>query len=78
MTTITIEVDDKLLDNVQNYALSQKTSLSLLVENYFKLLTQENNKLVLLKLLTLGNREIEQGAFRDAEMFFAELDQADV
>lgn len=33
--------------------------------------------LALLKLLALGNREIEQGKFRDAEAVFAELDEAE-
>jgi prevent-host-death family protein len=33
--------------------------------------------LALLKLLALGNHEIEQGKFRDAEAVFAELDEAE-
>lgn len=33
--------------------------------------------LALLKLLALGNREIEQGKFRDADAVFAELDEAE-
>ena len=33
--------------------------------------------LALLKILALGNREIEQGKFRDAEDVFVELDKAD-
>ncbi len=34
--------------------------------------------LALLKLLALGNREIEQGKFRDIETVFAELDEAEI
>lgn len=33
--------------------------------------------LAMLKVLALGNREIEQGKFRDVEDVFAELDQAE-
>lgn len=33
--------------------------------------------LAMLKVLALGNREIEQGKFRDVEDLFAELDQAE-
>lgn len=33
--------------------------------------------LALLKMLALGNKEIEQGRFRPAEEIFAELDEAD-
>jgi PHD/YefM family antitoxin component YafN of YafNO toxin-antitoxin module len=38
---------------------------------------ERENTLALLKLLALGNREIEQGQFRDAEDVFASLDAAD-
>jgi prevent-host-death family protein len=36
---------------------------------------EQEETLVLLKILALGNREIEQGKFRDAEDEFAELDK---
>ena len=35
---------------------------------------QQEETLALLKILAMGNREIEQGHFRDAEDVFAELD----
>ncbi|MFZ6723628.1 type II toxin-antitoxin system Phd/YefM family antitoxin [Undibacterium sp. Ji49W] len=38
---------------------------------------EQEETLALLKILALGNREIEQGKFRDAEDVFAELDKAD-
>lgn len=38
---------------------------------------EQQETLALLKLLALGNREIEQGQFRSAEAVFAELDLDD-
>jgi prevent-host-death family protein len=38
---------------------------------------EQEEMLALLKVLALGNREIEQGKFRDADDIFAELDKAD-
>lgn len=38
---------------------------------------EREEMLALLKVLALGNRDIEQGRFRSAEDVFAELDQAD-
>lgn len=42
----------------------------LLVRSY----EQQEETLALLKILTMGNREFEEGRFRDAEEVFAELD----
>ena len=38
---------------------------------------EQAETMALLKLLALGNREIENGQFRDAQDVFAELDLAD-
>ncbi len=38
---------------------------------------EQEEALALLKILALGNREIEQGKFRDVEDVFAELDKTD-
>ena len=38
---------------------------------------EQEQTLALLKLLAMGNREIEQGQFRSAEEVFAELDADD-
>lgn len=38
---------------------------------------EQQETLALLKILALGNREIEQNKFRDAEEVFAELDITD-
>ena len=39
---------------------------------------ERENTLALLKLLALGNREIEQGKFQNAESVFASIDAADL
>jgi prevent-host-death family protein len=39
---------------------------------------EQEETLALLKLLALGNREIEQGRFRKVEDLFAELDSAEL
>ncbi len=39
---------------------------------------ERENTLALLKLLAIGNGQIEQGRFRDAEDVFAELDKIDL
>ena len=39
---------------------------------------QQEETLALLKILAMGNREIEDGRFRDAEDVFAELDAEDL
>lgn len=36
---------------------------------------QQEEALALLKILAMGNRDIEQGRFRDAEEVFADLDK---
>ena len=38
---------------------------------------EQEETLALLKILALGNRENEQGKFRDAEDVFVDLDKAD-
>ncbi|MDO8772612.1 MAG: type II toxin-antitoxin system Phd/YefM family antitoxin [Burkholderiaceae bacterium] len=38
---------------------------------------ERENTLAMLKLLALGNREIELGKFKDAEVVFASLDNED-
>ena len=39
---------------------------------------ERENMLALLKLLAIGNGQIEQGRFRDAEDVFADLDKIDL
>ncbi|MBK9236914.1 MAG: type II toxin-antitoxin system Phd/YefM family antitoxin [Rhodoferax sp.] len=39
---------------------------------------ERENTLALLKLLAIGNSQIEQGKFRDAEDVFADLDKIDL
>jgi len=39
---------------------------------------ERENTLALLKILALGNGQIEQGKFRDAEDVFADMDKTDL
>ena len=39
---------------------------------------RQEDTFALLKILALGNHEIEQGKFRDVEELFGELDKADL
>lgn len=39
---------------------------------------ERENTLALLKILAMGNGQIEQGKFRDAEDVFADMDKADL
>lgn len=39
---------------------------------------ERENTLALLKILAMGNREIDQGKYLDAEKAFAQLDKADL
>jgi prevent-host-death family protein len=39
---------------------------------------QKEQTLALLKMLAMGQRDIEQGHYRDTEEFFAELDKEDL
>lgn len=40
-----------------------------------KSIEEQEQTVALLRMLSLGNKEIEQGKFRDAEDVFAELDK---
>jgi predicted HicB family RNase H-like nuclease len=40
-TTVTLQLDEKLMDSVQNYALQHGQSLSELIENYLKNLASQ-------------------------------------
>jgi len=43
-TTVTLQLDEKLMDSVQNYALQHGQSLSELIENYLKNLASQSVK----------------------------------
>jgi len=39
---------------------------------------QQQETMALLKILALGNKQIEQGKFQDADSFFAEMERDDL
>ncbi len=57
--TITLQLDEKLIDSVQNYAIQHGQSLSELIENYLKNLASQSVKKRTAKLFPLTT--IEQG-----------------
>jgi prevent-host-death family protein len=73
----TAEIVKELSENRRPLLITQNGEAKLVVLD-IKSYEEQEEALVLLKILALGNREIEQGKFRDAEELFAELDKADV
>jgi hypothetical protein len=57
--TITLQLDEKLIDSVQNYAIQHGQSLSELIENYLKNLAAQSVKKRTAKLFPPTT--IEQG-----------------
>ena len=57
--TITLQLDEKLIDSVQNYAIQHGQSLSELIENYLKNLASQSIKRKVKKPFPLTT--IEQG-----------------
>ena len=70
------EIIKDITKNREPMLITQNGEAKLVVMDV-KSFEQQEETLALLKILALGNREIEQGKFRDAEAVFAELDQAD-
>ena len=56
--------------------ITQNVEAKLLVMDV-KSLEEQKETLALLKILAIGNRDIEQEKFRDAEDVFALMDKAD-
>ena len=56
--------------------LSSQNGEAKLIVMDVKTYEEQEETLALLKILALGNREIELGKFRDIEDVFAELDKA--
>ena len=63
-------------ENLQPMLITQNGEAKLVVMDV-KSYEEQEETLALLKILALGNREIEQGKFRDVEDVFAELDKVD-
>jgi prevent-host-death family protein len=72
----TAQIVKDLTESREPMVITQNGEATLVVIDV-KSFEERENTLALLKLLALGNREIEQGKFQDAESVFAILDAAD-
>ncbi len=70
------EIVKDITENREPMLITQNGEAKLVVMDV-KSYEEQEETLALLKILALGNREIEQGKFRDAEDVFADLDKAD-
>jgi prevent-host-death family protein len=70
------EIVKDITENREPMLITQNGEAKLVVMDV-KSYEEQEETLALLKILALGNREIEQGKFRDMEEIFAELDKAD-
>ncbi|CAM8624009.1 hypothetical protein MCEGEM3_01562 [Oxalobacteraceae bacterium] len=69
------EIVRELTENREPMLITQNGEAKLVVMDV-KTYEEQEETLALLKILALGNREIELGKFRDIEDVFAELDKA--
>ena len=69
------EIVRELTENREPMLITQNGEAKLVVMDV-KTYEEQEETLALLKILALGNREIELGKFRDIEGVFAELDKA--
>ena len=70
------EIVRELTENREPMLITQNGEAKLVVMDV-KTYEEQEETLALLKILALGNREIELGKFRDVESVFTELDKAD-
>lgn len=70
------EIVKDITENREPMLITQNGEAKLVVMDV-KSYEEQEQTLALLKILALGNREIEQGRFRNAEDVFADLDKAD-
>ena len=73
----TAQIVKDLTNSRQPMVITQNGEATLVVMDV-KSFEEHEQTLALLKLLAMGNKEIEQGKFRDAEAVFADLDKADL
>jgi prevent-host-death family protein len=73
----TAQIVKELTDSRQPMVITQNGEATLVVMDV-KSFEEHEQTLALLKLLAMGNKEIEQGKFRDADAVFADLDKADL
>ncbi|AIS15456.1 MULTISPECIES: type II toxin-antitoxin system Phd/YefM family antitoxin [Pseudomonas] len=72
----TAEIVKTITESREPMVITQNGEAKLVVMDV-KSFEQQEETMALLKILALGNREIDEGQFRDAEDVFADLDQAD-
>lgn len=72
----TAEIVKDITENREPMLITQNGEAKLVVMDV-KSFEEQEQTLALLKILALGNREIEQGKFRDVEDLFDDLDKAD-
>lgn len=70
------EIVKDITENREPILITQNGEAKLVVMDV-KSFEEQEQTLALLKILALGNREIEQGKFRDVEDLFDDLDKAD-
>ncbi|MHC8395002.1 type II toxin-antitoxin system Phd/YefM family antitoxin [Pseudomonas sp. LB3P93] len=72
----TAEIVKTLTESREPLVITQNGEAKLVVMDV-KSFEEQEDTMALLKLLAMGNREVEEGKFRDAEDVFAEMDRAD-
>jgi prevent-host-death family protein len=72
----TAEIVKTLTESREPLVITQNGEAKLVVMDV-KSFEELEDTMALLKLLAMGNREIEEGKFRDAEDIFADMDRAD-
>ncbi|WP_460140462.1 type II toxin-antitoxin system Phd/YefM family antitoxin [Pseudomonas sp. S2_E01] len=70
------EIVKTITESREPLVITQNGEAKLVVMDV-KSFEEQEETMALLKLLAMGNREIEQGNFRDAEDVFTDLDRAD-
>ncbi|MBT2297196.1 MULTISPECIES: type II toxin-antitoxin system Phd/YefM family antitoxin [Pseudomonas] len=73
----TAEIVKTITESREPLIITQNGEAKLVVMDV-KSFEEQEDTMALLKLLAMGNREIEEGNFRDVEDVFTELDRADI
>ncbi|MFJ2714121.1 type II toxin-antitoxin system Phd/YefM family antitoxin [Pseudomonas sp. NPDC087346] len=72
----TAEIVKTITESREPLVITQNGEAKLVVMDV-KSFEEQEDTMALLKLLAMGNREIEEGKFREAEDVFADLDRVD-
>ena len=72
----TAEIVKSITESREPLVITQNGEAKLVVMDV-KSFEEQEDTMALLKLLAMGNREIEESKYRDAEDVFADLDRAD-